>query len=108
MNIINPNFKEKFDADVAEWGKAIKKEEKNKDIYRLEYYPFKSKFHSVSYNYSGTSHSAQGSTYNRIYLIEDDIEQVSKATDLNLWKSKYVGYTRASKKLIILNRHKEK
>jgi GTPase SAR1 family protein len=106
MNIINPNFKEKFDADVSEWGKAIKKEEKNKDIYRLEYYPFKSKFHSVSYNYAGTAHSNQGGTYNRIFLIEDDIEQVSKATDLNLWKSKYVGYTRASKKLIILNRHK--
>lgn len=106
MDIINPNFKEKFEADVAEWGRAIKKEEKNKDIYRLEFYPFKARFHSVSYGYALTSHRIQGGTYKRIYVVEDDIEQVSKATDKNLWKSKYVAYTRASEKLIILNRHK--
>jgi GTPase SAR1 family protein len=106
MDIINPNFKEKFEADVAEWGRVIKKEEKSRDIYRLEYYPFKAKFHSVSYNYCRTAHKSQGQSIERVYFIEDDCEQVSKATDKNLWKCKYVAYTRASKKLIILNRHK--
>ncbi len=106
MDIINPNFKEKFEADVSEWGRAIKKEEKNKDIYRLEFYPFKARFHSVSYNYAVSSHKIQGASIRKVYVIEDDIEQVSKATDKNLWKSKYVAYTRASEKLIILNRHK--
>lgn len=106
MNIINPNFKQKFEADVSEWGKIIKTQEKCKDIYRLQFYPFKKKFHSVKYNYAGTAHSNQGGTFSHVYFVEDDAEAITKATIKGLWKSKYVAYTRASKKLIILNRFK--
>lgn len=106
MNIINPNFKTKFESSVSEWGKAIKKEEDPKYLYRECYYPFKKKFHSVNYNYSSTAHRIQGSTISKIYFVEDDAEQVTQASEKCLWKSKYVAYTRASEKLIILNRHK--
>lgn len=106
MKIVNPSHKTKFNELMSEWGKRIKKEPNHKFIFKEEFYPFKKDFHVVSYNYSISSHRAQGSTLNKVYLIEDDIENVKAASWKDLWKSKYVGITRASKQLIILNRNK--
>lgn len=106
MKIVNPSHKTKFNELMGEWGKRIKKESNAKYIFKEEFYPFKKEFHVVSYNYSISSHRAQGSTYQKTYLIEDDIENVQKASWKDLWKSKYVGITRAAKQLIILNRNK--
>lgn len=106
MKIVNPSHKSKFIELMSEWGKRIKKESNAKFLFKEEFYPFKKRFHVVSYNYSISSHRAQGSTLNKVYLIEDDIENVRAASWKDLWKSKYVGITRASKQLIILNRNK--
>lgn len=105
MKIVNPAFKGKFTDLVSEWGREIRKQKEAKSIYANEFYPFKKRFHTVSYNYALTSHKIQGSTVDKIFLLEDDIEKVSQASLTSLWKSKYVAYTRASKQLIILNRH---
>lgn len=104
MNIIHPNFYEDFDNWVKAWGKEIKKEWNSKTLFRTEFYPFLEEFHKPSFNYAITSHKSQGSTYSKVYVIEDDIERVQKAKPKDLWKSKYVAYTRASTELHILNR----
>lgn len=106
MKIINPSYKLKFNEMISEWGKRIKKEPNAKIIFREQFYPFKKEFHLVGYNYAITVHKSQSSTYNRVYAVEDDLEQVSQASPKNLWKAKYVAYTRASEKLVILNRYK--
>lgn len=106
MKIVNPSHKIKFNELMSEWGKRIKKEPNHKLIFKEEFYPFKKGFHIVSYNYSISSHRSQGGTLDKVYFIEDDVENTKKASWKDLWKSKYVGITRASKQLIILNRNK--
>lgn len=106
MKIINPSHKSKFAELMTEWGKRIKKEQNAKYLFKEFFYPFKKKFHAIRYNYAQTSHSAQGSTFSKVYFVEDDVENVTKASWKDLWKSKYVAITRASKQLVILNRNK--
>lgn len=106
MNIVNPAFKGKFTDLVSEWGREIRKQREAKSIYANEFYPFKKRFHTVSYNYSLSSHRAQGSTFDKVFFVEDDLEHVRKASCTDLWKAKYVAITRAAKQLIILNRNK--
>lgn len=106
MKIVNPSYKSRFNEMMVEWGKRIKKEPNGRIIFREQFYPFKKEFHIIGYNYAITIHRIQGSQCNRIYVIEDDLEQVSQASHKNLWKAKYVSYTRATEKLVILNRYK--
>lgn len=108
MKIVNPLQRMIFNDMVKKWGKAISKKSMSKIIFRNEFYPFKKEYHNVSYNYAITSHRSQGSTFNKVFVVEDDIEQVSQASAKNLWQSKYVSYTRPSEQLIILNRIKDR
>lgn len=108
MNIVNPSHYDMFNDYLNEWASQIKKlpPKEAKEIFRTEFYPFKKTYHCPSYNYAITSHKSQGSTYNKAYVIEDDIEKVKQASSKDLWKSKYVACTRPSKQLNILNRIK--
>lgn len=107
MKIIDLKFQEDYDKMLNEWGKTIKNKADNpKEYFRDVFYPFKKTYQTPYYDYAITSHKSQGSTYNKVYVIEDDIENVTLVNPRDLWKSKYVAYTRASEKLIILNRNK--
>lgn len=106
MKIVNPAFKGKFIDLVSEWGREIRKQKEAKSIYANEFYPFKKRFHTVSYNYALSAHRSQGSTFDKVFFVEDDLEHVRKASYTDLWKAKYVAITRAAKQLIILNRNK--
>lgn len=108
MNIVNPLHKGKFNEVMKYWGQFIAKNPNSKMEFKMKYYPFKKQFHNPSYNYAISSHRSQGSTYSCVYVVEDDIEQVSQATTKSLWQSKYVAFTRASEKLVILNRIKNR
>lgn len=108
LNLVYPNFKDYFDKTMKQWAKEISKQWNKKEIFKYGYYPFLKMFLTPSYNYAITSHRSQGSSYSRVYLIEDDVEQVKLALPKNLWQSKYVAFTRASKELIILNRFEDK
>lgn len=101
VNILQPSLKDKFDEMMRQWAKNIKG---RKDIFRYEWYPFLKKYNVPNYAYTITSHRAQGSTYQKVYMLEDDIDQVKKSDSLTLWKSKYVSSTRPSNELHILNR----
>lgn len=57
----------------------------------------------TAYNYAITGHKAQGSTYENVLIIEDDIDRNRKTLERN--RIKYTAYSRASKLLHILRKN---
>jgi exodeoxyribonuclease-5 len=80
--------------------RAINK--KGKDKSWVVYYNFLRRYADVGYGYSISAHKAQGSTYNTIFVLEDDIDVNWNIIERN--RIKYTAYTRASKKLYVLKR----
>jgi hypothetical protein len=65
------------------------------------YYRFKNEFSWVKYSYAMTTHKSQGSTIERVYIIERDMNRLTW-NDTIRNKLKYTAFTRASKLLRIL------
>lgn len=80
--------------------RAINK--KGKDKSWLVYYNFLRRYADVMYGYSITSHKAQGSTYDTVFLLEDDIDVNWNIIERN--RIKYTAYTRSSRKLYVIKR----
>jgi len=80
--------------------KAIEK--KGADKSWLHYYNFLRRYADVSFGYSITVHKSQGSTYNTVFVLEDDINMNPNVVEKN--KILYTAYTRASKKVYVLKR----
>ena len=80
--------------------RAINK--KGKDKSWLVYYNFLRRYADVNFSYAITVHKSQGSTYNTIFVLEDDIDLNWNIVERN--RIKYTAYTRASKKLYVLKR----
>jgi len=53
----------------------------------------------IAYNYAITAHKSQGSTYENVFLMEDDINANQNIVERN--RIKYTSYSRASKKLYV-------
>lgn len=53
----------------------------------------------IAYNYAITAHKAQGSTYENVFLMEDDINANKNVVERN--RIKYTAYSRASQKLYV-------
>jgi len=68
----------------------------------LHYYNFLRRYADVAYGYSSTAHKSQGSTYNTVFVLEDDIDMNLDAIERN--RIKYTAYTRASRKVYVLRR----
>jgi exodeoxyribonuclease-5 len=81
--------------------RAINK--KGKDKSWLVYYNFLRRYADVMYGYSLTSHKAQGSTYDTVFLLEDDIDVNWNIVERN--RIKYTAYTRSSRKLYVIKRY---
>lgn len=81
--------------------RAINK--KGKDKSWLVYYNFLRRYADVMYGYSITSHKAQGSTYDTVFLLEDDIDVNWNIVERN--RIKYTAYTRSSRKLYVIKRY---
>jgi hypothetical protein len=58
---------------------------------------------NVNYNYAISSHKSQGSTYENVLVLEDDIDCNRNIVERN--RIKYTSYTRASKILYILRKN---
>jgi len=69
----------------------------------VKYYNFLKYFAYVDYNYALTVHRAQGSTYENVLVLEEDIDKNFKIKERN--RIKYTAYTRASKRLYVLKRN---
>lgn len=76
---------------------------KGKDKSWLVYYNFLRRYADVIYGYSITAHKSQGSTYDTVFLLEDDIDVNWNITERN--RIKYTSYTRSSRKLYVLKRY---
>lgn len=81
--------------------RAINK--KGKDKSWIVYYNFLRRYADVIYGYSITAHKSQGSTYDTVFLLEDDIDINTNIIERN--RIKYTSYTRSSRKLYILKRY---
>ena len=81
--------------------RAINK--KGKDKSWLVYYNFLRRYADVIYAYSITAHKAQGSTYDTVFLHEDDIDMNYNIIERN--RIKYTSYTRSSRKLYVIKRY---
>lgn len=80
--------------------RAVEMGGKNKSW--LDYYGFLRKYADVNFNYSITAHKSQGSTYDTVFLMEDDIDMNYNIIEKN--RIKYTAYTRASRKVYIARR----
>jgi len=60
------------------------------------------RFAKVKYNYAITAHKSQGSTYQHVFLIEDDIDKNPRYIEKN--RIKYTAVTRPAESLKILSR----
>jgi exodeoxyribonuclease-5 len=81
--------------------RAINK--KGKDKSWLVYYNFLRRYADVNFSYAITVHESQGSTYNTIFVLEDDIDLNWNIVERN--RIKYTAYTRASRKLYVIKRY---
>lgn len=80
--------------------RAIEMKGKNKSW--LDYYGFLRKYADINYAYSITAHKSQGSTYDTVFLMEDDIDMNYNIVEKN--RIKYTAYTRASRKVYVARR----
>jgi hypothetical protein len=80
--------------------RAINK--KGKDKSWLVYYNFLRRYADVNFSYAISAHKSQGSTYNTIFVLEDDIDMNWNIVERN--RIKYTAYTRSSRKLYVLKR----
>lgn len=67
----------------------------------VSYYDLLEKFAKVKYNYAITAHKSQGSTYNNVFLIEDDITPNPRHVERN--RILYTACTRPKDTLHILS-----
>jgi exodeoxyribonuclease-5 len=76
---------------------AIKNRDKD---YWVLYYNISKWSDNITYSYAITAHKSQGSTYDNVILLEEDLDMNKKIFERN--RIKYTAYTRAAKKLYIL------
>lgn len=60
---------------------------------------------NVGYNYAITAHKSQGSTYQNVLVIEDDIDNNMKTVERN--RIKYTVYTRPTDKLYVVRKNQK-
>ena len=81
--------------------RAINK--KGKDKSWLVYYNFLRRYADVNFAYAISAHKSQGSTYDTVFLLEDDIDMNYNIIERN--RIKYTSYTRSSRKLYVIKRY---
>lgn len=105
MQTISPKDKAKFKGVLAQMAVSAKKFARGTSEYKRawkEFYSLKESIVDVGYGYAITSHKVQGSTYDNVYVLENDImtfpggpEQVNRMM--------YTAVSRPRKKLVIFN-----
>ena len=71
----------------------------------IQYYAVLKWSADVAYNYAITAHKAQGSTYQNVLIIEEDIDRNPNVVERN--RIKYTSYSRPTDKLFILRENYE-
>lgn len=79
--------------------KKFARDTRSKDAWVM-YYNMMKWTDNVSYNYAITVHKSQGSTYDNVILLEEDLDFNRKTIERN--RIKYTAYTRAKNRVYIL------
>jgi len=66
------------------------------------YYKFMRTFANVNYNYAITSHKAQGSTYENVFVVDDDLNNNKNVLERN--RIRYTAFSRPRSRLFVLKR----
>ena len=74
---------------------------RDKIEYWVKFYEYKEAFMDFNYAYAINSHKSQGSTYERVYVVEKDIHAVKMTSIKTKSQSLYVATSRASHKLFM-------
>lgn len=101
IDVIHPDSREAY---LEKLEKAKKKAIEFRDPKMwVTYYNIMKWTANVAYNYAITAHKAQGSTYNNVFLMEEDIDLNRKTRERN--RIKYTAYSRPVEKLFILRKN---
>lgn len=105
MKIIHESSQAQFESKLSQLKKVAEKYKPGSFNARkswVDYYTLKHKFFTdVKYGYCVTTHKAQGSTYENIILILNDLNKCRKPEERN--KLTYTAMTRAKNNLILIN-----
>lgn len=70
------------------------------------FWQLKSEFPTFEYAFAITAHKAQGSTYNTVFAIEDDLRSIEKYSGSKVFNQiSYVATSRAAKRLIMVSKN---
>lgn len=95
INVIHESQEKEY-FDMLEHIKNAAKKTRNNALWVM-YFDYMKYSAEIAYNYALTVHKSQGSTYENVLLMEDDLEYNPKTIEKN--RIRYTAYTRASKKL---------
>lgn len=101
INIIHENDMKEYQ-ELIEKSKEFAIKAKDKSAWVAHYNILKWSA-DVSYNYAITAHKAQGSTYDNVILLEEDLEHNRNTLERN--RIKYTAYSRPKNKLYILRKN---
>jgi ATP-dependent exoDNAse (exonuclease V) alpha subunit len=103
IDILHEESEEDFNRVLADMKSAALKS-KGMDAKKawVRYYEFMRTFADVVYNYAITCHKCQGSTYNNVFILENDIDMNSNIFERN--RIKYTAYSRPSERLFVIKK----
>lgn len=98
LYVIHPSSFNEYEELLKEM-KTLAKKSFNPNFWVM-YYNILKWSDDITYNYAITAHKAQGSTYDNVILIEEDLNYNKKIVERN--RIKYTAYTRAKEKMYVL------
>lgn len=105
VDVLSETSKKDYGYFVAE--KFIKCREmpkgRGRNLTLKKAWSYKQRFADIDFGYCLTSHKAQGSTYDTVIVVEDDILSVNPITDIEKSQSLYVAISRASNKVYVVS-----
>jgi len=101
ITVIHEDSKEDF-KKLLEASREYAKKNSDPEDWRV-HYNIQKWDADLTYNYAITAHKSQGSTYNNVILIEDDLDANRKTLERN--RIKYTSYSRASDILYVLRKN---
>lgn len=98
LYVIHPMSFDEYE-ELAKEMKKLAKTSYNPDFWVM-YFNILKWSDDITYNYAITAHKSQGSTYENIIFIEEDLNHNKKIVERN--RIKYTAYTRAKNKMYVL------
>lgn len=98
IKVIHEDDMAQYEALVEKTAAYAKRTKQGKDW--VTYFNILKWSANVGYNYAITAHKSQGSTYENVLILEEDIDQNKNVVERN--RIKYTVYSRASNKLFVL------